>query len=70
MRAKLAAVDAVDVFLSLGATFLCAYPCTGATPMHLASDYIHPYKDTRGRHARCRMRIYLPDETDDSPVVI
>jgi hypothetical protein len=38
--------------------------------MHLASDYIHPYKDA-GRHpAHCRVRIYLPDDERDAPVVI
>ena len=39
-------------------------------PMHLASDYIHPYKDAGGRHSYCRLRIYLPDEVLDAPVVI
>jgi len=39
-------------------------------PMHLASDYIHPYKDTGGRRARCRVRIYLPDDMRDAPVVV
>jgi hypothetical protein len=38
--------------------------------MHLASDYIHPYKDAGGRLARCRVRIYLPDDVRDAPVVI
>jgi hypothetical protein len=38
--------------------------------MHLASDYIYPYKDAGGRHARCRVRIYLPDDARDAPVVI
>ena len=38
--------------------------------MHLASDYIHPYRDAGGRPARCRVRIYLPVEMGDSPVVI
>ena len=38
--------------------------------MHLASDYIHPYKDAGDDPARCRVRIYLPDEAGDSPVVI
>src|SRR5918995_1838832 len=38
--------------------------------MPLASDYIHPYKDAGGRRARCRVRIYLPDDTHDAPVVI
>jgi hypothetical protein len=38
--------------------------------MHLASNYIHPYKDAGGRRARCRVRIYLPDDMRDAPVVI
>jgi hypothetical protein len=38
--------------------------------MHLASDYIHPYKDAGGRHSHCRVRIYLPDDMRDAPVVI
>ena len=42
----------------------------GNTPMHLASDYIHPYKDASGSLARCRVRIYLPDYARDTLVVI
>ena len=38
-------VDGDDVFLGLGGSLLCMYPCAGLTPMHLASEYIHPYKD-------------------------
>jgi hypothetical protein len=38
--------------------------------MHLASDYIHSYKDTGGRPAHCRVRIYLPKDIHDVPVVI
>ena len=38
--------------------------------MHLASDYIHPYKDGGGHPAHCRVRIYLPDDMRDTPVVI
>jgi hypothetical protein len=38
--------------------------------MHLASDYIHSYKDAGGSAARCRVRIYLPDKVRDAPVVI
>ena len=34
--------------------------------MHLASDYIHPTP----RGGRCRIRIYLPEEEQDTPVVI
>ena len=38
--------------------------------MHLASDYIHPYKDAGGHPAHCRVRIYLPDDMRDATVVI
>jgi len=38
--------------------------------VHLARDYIHPYKDAGGRPAHCRVRIYLPDDLRDAPVVI
>ncbi len=38
--------------------------------MHLASDYIHPYKGAGGRPAQCRVRIYLPSDVRDAPVVI
>jgi hypothetical protein len=38
--------------------------------VHLASDYIHPYKDAGGAPAHCRVRIYLPDDMRDTPVVI
>jgi hypothetical protein len=38
--------------------------------MHLASDYIHSYKDAGVRPAHCRVRIYLPDDDLDAPVVI
>jgi hypothetical protein len=34
--------------------------------MHLASDYIHPTP----RGGRCRIRIYLPEEEQDTPIVI
>jgi len=38
--------------------------------MHLASDHIHPYKAAGGRLAQCRVRIYLPDDVLDAPVVV
>ena len=34
--------------------------------MHLAVDYIHPTP----RDGMCRIRIYLPDDEQDAPVVI
>jgi len=46
------------------------YPSAGAIPMHLASDYIHLYRSAGGRPARCRVRIYLPDDAPDAQVVI
>ena len=42
------------------------YPSVETIPMHLASDYIHP---TPGG-GRCRVRIYLPEDEQDAPVVI
>ena len=38
--------------------------------MHLARDYIHPYKDAGGGPAHCRVRIYLPDDVLDASVVV
>jgi hypothetical protein len=49
---------------------LSVYPSAGTMPMHLASDYIHPYKDAGGRPARCCIRIYLSDDMRDAPVVV
>jgi hypothetical protein len=34
--------------------------------MHLATDYIHPTP----RGGRCRVRIYLPEEEIDAPLVV
>jgi hypothetical protein len=34
--------------------------------VHLATDYIHPIS----RGGRCRVRVYLPDEELDAPVVV
>jgi hypothetical protein len=34
--------------------------------VHLATDYIHPTP----RGGRCRVRVYLPEEDQDAPVVI
>ena len=39
-------------------------------PMHLASDYIHTYRSAGGHLSRCRVRIYLPDDDLDAPVVV
>jgi hypothetical protein len=46
------------------------YLFAGATSMHFARDYIHPYKDAREHPARCRVRIYLPYDVRDAPVVV
>ena len=34
--------------------------------MHLATDYIHPTP----RGGRCRVRVYLPEEDQDAPVIV
>lgn len=34
--------------------------------MHLVTDYIHPTPED----GRCRVRIYLPEEKEDTPVVL
>ncbi len=34
--------------------------------MHLVSDYIHPTP----RGGSCRIRIYLPEDEQDAPVII
>ena len=38
--------------------------------MHLASNYIHPYRSAGGRPSRCHVRIYLSEEVRDAPVII
>jgi hypothetical protein len=38
--------------------------------MHIASDYIHPHKDTWGRPSHCRVCIYIPDGVLHAPVVV
>jgi len=38
--------------------------------MHLASDYIYPYKDAGGRPSHCRVRVYLPEDVLDAPMVV
>jgi hypothetical protein len=38
--------------------------------MHLASDYIHLYKDAGEGPFHCRVRIYLPDDLRDAHVVV
>jgi hypothetical protein len=52
----------------MGSWSLHVYPSAGT--MHLASDYIHPYKDVGGSPARCSVRIYLPEDVLDAPVVV
>jgi hypothetical protein len=67
------AVDAVATFPAFSYVLLIAPRvsfCRNAMPMHLASDYIHPYKDAGGRPARGSVRIYLPDDMRDAPVVV
>ena len=34
--------------------------------VHLATDYVHPSP----RGGRCRIRVYLPEDERDAPVVV
>ena len=36
----------------------------------MRADYIHPFESVSGTPSRCRIRVYLPDEEDDAPVVV
>ncbi len=38
--------------------------------MRLTADYIHPFESVSGTPSRCRIRVYLPEEEHDAPVVI
>src|SRR5215207_9745188 len=57
-------------FVIAGRSFVSVYLSAGTIPMHLASDYIHPFRSAGGRRARCRVRVYLPDDVLDAPVVV
>jgi hypothetical protein len=36
----------------------------------LTADYIHPFESVSGTPSRCRIRVYLPEEEHDVPVVV
>lgn len=36
----------------------------------MTADYIHPFESVSGTSSRCRIRVYLPEEEHDAPVVI
>lgn len=38
--------------------------------MRLVADYVRPFESVSGMPSRCRLRIYVPDEEQDSPVVV
>jgi hypothetical protein len=38
--------------------------------VRLIVDYVHPFESVSGTPSRCRIRVYLPDEEDDAPVVV
>jgi hypothetical protein len=38
--------------------------------VQLITDYIHPFESVSGTFSRCRIRVYLPEEECDAPVVI
>ena len=38
--------------------------------MRLAADYLHPFESVSGIRSRCRIRVYLPEQEHDAPVVV
>jgi hypothetical protein len=38
--------------------------------LRLRADYIHPFQSVSGTASRCRIRVYLPEEECDLPVVV
>jgi hypothetical protein len=38
--------------------------------LHLTADYIHPFESVSGTSSRCRVRVYLPEEEHDAPVIV
>lgn len=38
--------------------------------MRLAANYVHPFESPSGIRSRCRIRLYLPEQEQDAPVVI
>jgi hypothetical protein len=36
----------------------------------LAADYLHPFESVSGIRSRCRIRLYLPENEHDAPVVV
>jgi hypothetical protein len=38
--------------------------------MRLRADYIHPFQSVSGTVSCCRIRVYLPEEERDAPVVM
>jgi hypothetical protein len=38
--------------------------------VRLTADYIHPFESVSGTCSRCRIRVYLPEQKCDAPVVL
>ena len=36
----------------------------------MTADYIHPFESVSGTSSRCRVRVYLPEEEHDAPIVV
>jgi len=39
-------------------------------PLRLTADYVHPFESVSGTPSRCRIRVYLPEEERDAPVIV
>jgi hypothetical protein len=38
--------------------------------LHLIADYLRPFESVGGIPSHCRIRVYVPDEEQDAPVVV
>jgi hypothetical protein len=38
--------------------------------LRLTADYVHPFESVSGIRSRCRIRVYLPEQEHDAPVVV
>jgi hypothetical protein len=38
--------------------------------LRLAADYVHPFESVSGVRSCCRIRVYLPEQQQDAPVVV
>ena len=48
----------------------CSLAVPLGEPLRLAADYVHPFESVSGVRSSCRIRVYLPEQQQDAPVVV